>query len=241
MPDMSAAFTDLVPEIDRKLYEALGYGARAGLGRRPALIIVDANIAFCGEESMPIFEAIKRSRTSCGEYAWKAIPVIGRLAGVARSRGIPVIYTTNAFRDDLWDAGSWRFKKRMGGPQAAAPALDRGNEIVPAIAPTPTDIVVTKQKPSGFFGSNLASYLTLLRCDSLVVCGGTTSGCVRATVLDAFSLNYRVAVAADGCFDRFQASHQLSLFDMHCRYADVMPGEEIVQYMQSIEEAFETP
>src|SRR5690606_7986778 len=88
---------------------------------------------------------------------------------------------------------------------------------------------------------NLASYLTLLRCDSLVVCGGTTSGCVRATVLDAFSLNYRVAVAADGCFDRFQASHQLSLFDMHCRYADVMPGEEIVQYMQSIEEAFETP
>jgi maleamate amidohydrolase len=238
---MSAAFENFISETDRKLYEALGYGARAGFGRRPVLVIVDANIAFCGEEPKPIFEAIKLSRTSCGEYAWQAIPVIGKLATAARNRRIPVIYTTNAFRNDLWDAGSWRFKKRASAPQVAAPALERGNEIVPAIAPAPSDIVVIKQKPSGFFGSNLASYLTLLRCDSLIVCGGTTSGCVRATVLDAFSLNYRVAVVSDGCFDRFQSSHQLSLFDIDCRYADVLPSDEVIEYLGGIEQSYDMP
>ena len=74
--------------------------------------------------------------------------------------------------------------------------------------------MIRKQKPSGFFGSNLASYLTLLGCDSLVVTGTTTSGCVRATVVDAFSLNYRVILAEEGCFDRSEASHAVSLCDM---------------------------
>ena len=97
-----------------------------------------------------------------------------------------------------------------------------GNEIVTPIAPGPKDIVVLKQKPSGFFGTNLASYLTLLGCDSLIVTGTTTSGCVRATVLDAFSLNYRVALAEEGCFDRSQASHAINLCDMNAKYADVV-------------------
>ena len=83
------------------------------------------------------------------------------------------------------------------------------------IAPGPQDIVLKKQKPSGFFGTNLPSYLTLLGCDSVIVVGTTTSGCVRATVVDAFSLNYRVIVAEEGCFDRSEASHAVSLCDMH--------------------------
>jgi nicotinamidase-related amidase len=81
--------------------------------------------------------------------------------------------------------------------------------------------VIKKQKPSGFFGTNLASYLTLFGCDSLIVVGTTTSGCVRATVVDAFSLNYRVILAEEGCFDRSEASHAVSLCDMHAKYADV--------------------
>ncbi len=79
-----------------------------------------------------------------------------------------------------------------------------------------------KQKPSGFFGTNMASYLTLLGCDSVIVTGTTTSGCVRATVLDAFSLNYRIALAEEGCFDRSQASHAINLCDMNAKYADVV-------------------
>ena len=90
------------------------------------------------------------------------------------------------------------------------------------IAPGPRDIVVYKQKPSGFFGTNMASYLTLLGCDSVIVTGTTTSGCVRATVLDAFSLNYRITLAEEGCFDRSQASHAINLCDMNAKYADVI-------------------
>src|SRR5690242_20184135 len=90
------------------------------------------------------------------------------------------------------------------------------------IAPGPRDIVIKKQKPSGFFGTNLASYLTLLGCDSVIVVGTTTSGCVRATAVDAFSLNYRVILAEEGCFDRSEASHAVSLCDMHAKYADVV-------------------
>ena len=99
------------------------------------------------------------------------------------------------------------------------------------ISPGPRDIVIYKQNPSGFFGTNLASYLTLLGCDSVIVVGTTTSGCVRASVVDAFSLNYRVILAEEGCFDRSEASHALSLCDMHAKYADVLPISEILDYI----------
>jgi len=109
-----------------------------------------------------------------------------------------------------------------------------GNEIVAMIAPGPRDIVIKKQKPSGFFGTNLASYLTLLGCDSVIVVGTTTSGCVRATVVDGFSLNYRVIVAEEGCFDRSEASHAVSLCDMHAKYADVVPLAEVLSYFDRL-------
>jgi nicotinamidase-related amidase len=102
------------------------------------------------------------------------------------------------------------------------------------IAPGPRDIVIKKQKPSGFFGSNLASYLTLLGADSVVVVGTTTSGCVRATVVDPFSLNYRVILAEEGCFDRSEASHAVSLCDMHAKYADVVATAEVLAYFDRL-------
>src|SRR5205823_14741625 len=93
-----------------------------------------------------------------------------------------------------------------------------------------------------FFGTNLASYLTLFGCDSVVVVGTTTSGCVRATVVDAFSLNYRVTLAQEGCFDRSEASHALSLCDMHAKYADVVPTAEILAYFDRLPaELFDLP
>jgi maleamate amidohydrolase len=102
------------------------------------------------------------------------------------------------------------------------------------IARGPKDIVIRKQEPSGFFGTNLASYLTLLGCDSVIVVGTTTSGCVRATVVDAFSLNYRVVLAEEGCFDRSEASHAVSLCDMHAKYADVVSTAEILTYFDQL-------
>jgi nicotinamidase-related amidase len=221
---------------DKAVFAASGYGARGGFGKRPALVIIDVNWAFCSEKSEPILEAIKRWRNSCGEDAWEAMPYLKALIEKAREREIPVIYTTGIRRDDNWDAGSWSWKNNRSSEDKPQPKsnLD-GNEIVNDIAPGPRDIVIYKQKPSGFFGTNMASYLTLLGCDSVIMTGTTTSGCVRASVLDAFSLNYRVAVAEEACFDRSQASHAINLCDMNAKYADVVKTEEILAFFDTIE------
>jgi len=164
--------------------------------------VIDVNWAFCGERPEPILESIKRWRTSCGEESWVALKHIKSLIEAARAKELPVIYTTGERRPDNWDAGSWRWKSASGDEASGTAHSDiDGNEIVTMIAPGPKDIVIKKQKPSGFFGTNLTSYLTLLGCDSVIVVGTTTSGCVRATVVDAFSLNYRVILAEEGCFD----------------------------------------
>jgi len=222
-------------ERDKAVFAAGGFGARAGFGKRPALLVIDVNWAFCGERPEPILESIKRWRTSCGEEAWVALPYIERLIDAARAKGLPVIYTTGEGRPDKWDRGSWGWKSTRGGEAGGGPGsnLD-GNDIVAMIAPGPRDIVIRKQKPSGFFGSNLASYLTLLGADSVIVVGTTTSGCVRATAVDAFSLNYRVILAEEGCFDRSEASHAISLCDMHAKYADVVSTAEVLTYFDQL-------
>jgi maleamate amidohydrolase len=220
---------------DKAVFAASGYGARGGFGKRPALLIVDVNWAFCGDRPEPILESIKRWRNSCGEDAWVALPFIKSLIDKCHAKGIPVIYTTGVRRDDNWDSGSWLWKNSRGDEdrQPIVTNLD-GNEIAAPIKPAPQDIVVYKQKPSGFFGTNLASYLTLLGCDSMIVTGTTTSGCVRATVLDAFSLNYRIALAEEGCFDRSQASHAINLCDMNAKYADVVKTAEVLAFLDKL-------
>jgi maleamate amidohydrolase len=230
-------------ERDKAVFAAGGFGARAGFGKRPALLVIDVNRAFCGERPEPILESIKRWRTSCGEAAWTALDPIKSLIEAAREKGLPVIYTTGERRPDNWDAGSWRWKssRRDEAGGTADDGAD-GNEIVAMIAPGPRDIVIRKQKPSGFFGTSLASYLVLLGCDSVIVVGTTTSGCVRASVVDAFSLNYRVILAEEGCFDRSEASHAVSLCDIHAKYADVLPTAEILAYFNGLPDAlFDLP
>ena len=222
-------------ERDKAVFAAGGFGARAGFGKRPALLVIDVSWAFCGERPEPILESIRHWRNSCGAESWVALAHIKTLIDAAHAKSLPVIYTTGERRSDNWDAGSWRWKSTRGDEAGGSPGggVD-GNEIVTMIAPGPRDIVVKKQKPSGFFGTNLPSYLTLLGCDSVIVVGTTTSGCVRATVVDAFSLNYRVIVAEEGCFDRSEASHAVSLCDMHAKYADVVPLAEVLSYFDQL-------
>ncbi len=223
-------------ERDKAVFGTSGYAARQGFGKRPALLIIDVNYAFCDERPMPILESIKRWRNSCGEDAWVAMPYLKSLIEKARDKGIPVIYTTGVRRADNWDNGSWSWKNNRSSEDRSNRAgtnID-GNEIVAEIAPGPKDIVIYKQKPSGFFGTNMTSYLTLLGCDSVIVTGTTTSGCVRATVLDAFSLNYRITLAEEGCFDRSQASHAINLCDMNAKYADVVKTSEVLEFFDTL-------
>lgn len=222
-------------ERDKQVFKQSGFGAVGGFGARPALLIIDVSYGFAGDRPEPILESIRRWSNSCGAESWEAIAVIARLATVFRSKKLPVIYTTGQNREDGWDVGSWAWKNTRTNESLPnrVPGLD-ANEIVPAISPHAQDLVVLKQKPSGFFGSPLASYLQLLGADSVLVTGTTTSGCVRATVIDAFSLNYRVAVVEDGCFDRSQASHAINLCDMHAKYADVVPSPVALDYVAGL-------
>ena len=113
-------------------------------------------------------------------------------------------------------------------------AFSQRMEIVKEIAPQASDIVIRKLKPSGFFGTPLQSVLNDYRVDTLLVTGGSTSGCVRATVVDAFSLNYFVAVVEEGVFDRIQLSHKANLLDMNIKYADVMKAEDVARYLDNL-------
>jgi nicotinamidase-related amidase len=162
------------------------------------------------------------------------VGVLQRLLPAARAKGLPIIYTRANERPDLQKLGAPSLKKPSAPKAPSTANLRDGNDIVDEIAPAPQDIVVRKQKPSGFFGTNMLSYLVLLGCDSVIVTGTTTSGCVRATVLDAFSNNFHVALAEEGCFDRSQASHAINLCDMHAKYADVLTTDQVLAYFASL-------
>jgi len=189
-------------------------------------------------------ESIKRWPNSCGDRAWLGVAAIRRLIEAARTKGLPIIYTTNAYRPDRWDLGIFRSKNarvQEWSSGTAASNLD-GDAIVAEIAPGPSDILVLKQMPSAFHGTRLQSYLTFLNCDSVIVTGTTTSGCVRASVIDAFSQNFRVIVAEECCFDRSQASHAINLCDMNAKYADVISTAEVISYVETLPDGlFELP
>jgi nicotinamidase-related amidase len=153
-----------------------------------------------------------------------------------------VIYTTGVRRADNWDAGGWARKNSRSKEAPKTTSNRHGYDIVDEIAPEAKDLVIYKLKPSGFFSTPMVGYLTQLKCDSVIVTGTTTSGCVRATVLDAFSYNYRVALVEDGCFDRSEASHAITLCDMNAKYADVVKTDEVLAYFETVEPGmFEIP
>ena len=219
-------------EKDRTILEKTGIAQRAGFGDRPAVLVIDTTWAFTGDKNEPLLDSMNKFTLSCGDYAWNALPAIKRLIQAGRTKGLPIIYTTTlGFRKDFFDAGSWAWKMTKAVDDASIPKpgvnID-GNAVHEDIAPEPQDFVINKHKPSAFHGTPLNSFLNLFGADSLLVAGGVTSGCLRATVCDAFNENYRVAVVEEGCFDRFESSHALSLFDMDSKYADVL-GIDIVE------------
>lgn len=228
-------WNQFLTERDKRVFEIAGFGARQSFGKRPALLVIDVNYFFCGDRPEPILESIKRWRNSCGAEAWDGIKAIQQLLTAVRERGLPVIYTTGTRRTDNWDAGSWALKNTRTAetPRTDGTHLD-GNTIVAEIAPGPRDIVIRKHKPSAFFGTPVLSFLVQLGVDSLLVTGVSTSGCVRATAVDAFSHNYRVSVVEEGCFDRSQASHAMSLCDLNAKYADVVGLAETLAFVRSL-------
>lgn len=245
MTDPWGAF---LTERDQQIQKLYG-SKRAGFGKRPAVIVIDVNYNFTGDRREPILESVKRWRNSCGADGWDAARLIGQLLHKAREKRLPIIYTTEVDqRADGWDAGRWadkneRLSEDREHDRDHAPdtngdfpgMLPRTNKQLHAdIEPQLGDLFIGKSKPSAFFGTMLVSYLVDLNADSLIVCGSTTSGCVRATVVDGFSYNYRIAVVKECTFDRFESSHALNLFDMHTKYADVVAFAETLEYVEGL-------
>lgn len=213
--------------LDDREWEALasaGYGGSSGLGDRPALLVVDVTYGFCGPRGRSLLEAVATHPLASGESAWLAVPAIRQTVDAARNADVPIVFTRPV--EPGRSAGSSRWDDKNRRQQAAPPdAFD----LVADAGHSAGDIVLEKEAPSAFFGSPLLRWLTGWGCDSVVVCGGTTSGCVRATVVDAFSANLRVTVGADACFDRVRASHEVGMFDMGLKYADVRTAADIAQ------------
>ena len=228
-----AIWDDILTERDRQVFASAGYGQRQGFGSRPAVLVVDVNYNFVGDIPEPILDSIKKYRNSCGEEGWQGIYQIKKLLDAARARGIPIFYSTAPSHRLALQAGRWHGKNSRGTEDFHSRA-QHGNDIVKEIAPHEGDVVILKDKPSVFFGTPLMSYLHELQVDTLLVAGTTTSGCVRATVVDAFSYNFRVVVVEECVFDRGQASHKVNLFDMQAKYADVVSLETALHYLAEL-------
>jgi nicotinamidase-related amidase len=209
---------------DRAVLDAGGFGARQPAGQRVALLVVDAQHGFVGLDA-PILESVRVYPTSVGERAWRAVERIVALLGTARERAVPVLFTQSGTPPGEETPDGFTAKvtaTRRAPPPQPHPAY----AIVPPLAPRPGELVIPKRYASAFFGTPMASVLHRLGVDHLVVCGFTTSGCVRATVVDAASYHYPVTLVADACADRLPLSHDVALLDVDGRYGDVAPASE---------------
>lgn len=226
---MSRFTPDVIDSTTTERYDAAGFGRSVGIGTRPALLIIDVQLRTTGTRPMPFDEAIKEFSTSVGEVAWDAVGNIARLLEVFRAKNWPVLYPHVAPKESF-DEGALGAKVPSIMNIAA-----KGYEFPEAVAPQDGDILLPKKHPSAFFGTPLASYLIQTGADSLIVTGCSTSGCVRSTTVDAFSYNYRVAVPHDGTYDRSPLIHDVNLFDMDQKYADVSSTDDIIAQLEKIE------
>lgn len=207
------------------------YRSGKRLGDRPGLLLIDCYRKVFGDRPRPLAEAIETFPATCGLAAWEALEPLERLLGTAREVGIPVVHTTGEARPHA-RVGATTLRARRPGEDDA-----EGYEFVPSLRPRPGELVAVKSRASAFFGTPLSTWLRELGVDTLVVAGETTSGCVRASVVDAYSHGFRVAVVEEATFDRSRLSHQVNLFDMHLKYASVVHLDEALHYLEGVSRA----
>lgn len=222
-------WSDVVPESDDAAYHRAGYdGSSARLGRRPGLLIIDMNTQFLGDRSMPLAESQAIYPYSCGHAGWKALDHLTSLLAHVRSARTPVFYAS----------GRWRQRElglMSGANSRTSEWIDRSDELsaIPsAIQPMPDDILIEKRRPSAFFGTPLISYCLAHGIDTLLLAGNTTSGCIRATAVDAYSFGIHPVIVEQCVFDRSDISHKVSLFDLHHKYAPVLSKEQVAKYAE---------
>jgi len=204
------------------------YRRAVGIRGSTALLAIDLFAGVFPDGPVSMAEAVRRNPKSCGTYAWNAIPQIQRLLGMARATNWPVIFTTSMVISDPGAAADARNRPTLRSVTGkSSSGLTNDYRIDLRFPVAAEDRVVLKSRASAFFGTDLAATLAELAIETLLVCGESTSGCVRATVVDAYSLGLHVAVVEECVFDRHLLSHKVNLFDMHHKYADVLHLSEV--------------
>ncbi len=215
---------DLVDDDILELYQS--YRRETFVGPRPALLAIDLyNRAYAGGPG-PVIEANRRSRGGCGDNAWNAIAPTVELFRAARRAEIPVVYCTGSVRGG-------RVQSTFRSTTEREPA-DDDFDIRREFAPEPDDLVIRKERASAFHSTPLVAHLRMLGVDSLIAFGESTSGCVRATVVDGYSCGFHMTVVEQCTFDRSWLSHQVNLFDMHHKYADVMHLDDVLAHLAKL-------
>lgn len=205
---------------------------RKGVGERPVLLLVDLYRSVFGDEPEPLLQAIETWPSSCGLAGWQSLPHIQRLLSRAREQAIPVVHVTGMNGLPGW-RDSRPSTRGVSEPGAEA-RMRRRYDIVEEVAPIEGEFVIGKVAPSAFSGTPLLGVLNGLRADTLIVAGESTSGCVRASVVDGKANRFKVLIPEECVFDRHEACHAINLFDMDQKYADVVPLEEALAYIDRV-------
>ncbi|MEX2599835.1 MAG: isochorismatase family protein, partial [Dehalococcoidia bacterium] len=215
---------------------------RVGFGKNPALLMIDLYRGVFGDEPEPLLEGMKKWPSSCGLEAWESLPHIQSLLASARESGVPVVHMTGLDEESSgmpgWGKSAWNDRKK-GMTEEQLERHRRRYDIIDELSPLPGETVLHKASPSAFYGTPLTAKLAFLGTDTIVVAGESTSGCVRASVVDGATARYRMVVAEECVFDRHQATHAINLFDLNQKYADVIPVSEAVEYFNSWQPASE--
>ncbi len=214
---MARLWDDLLSEQDRAVIQKAGYAEHGAaswdsreLGSRQALIVIDMQRLLVGED-VPILEAVEQERVAMGEIAWRALRPIKSMLRVSREAAIPVIFTRVI-------------------PKGRDPD-DRALQVIDQLTPQAGELVIDKRSSSAFFDTQLDGYLREREVDTIILIGNSTSGCVRATAVDARSHGYSVLIPEECVFDRIQASHKIGLLDLWMKYATVVPLDEALEHV----------
>jgi nicotinamidase-related amidase len=206
-------------EQARQIYERARLGGNVTLGERPAVLVVDFSCGFTDPES------------TLGADVTTQVEATKRLLDASRAKGLAVVFTTIGFEENLRDGGLWLQKV----PALAELQLGgRWVEIDPRLERRDDETVVVKKGASAFFGTNLAAVLIAQAVDTVVLCGATTSGCIRATAIDLLQYGFPTLVPRECVGDRAQAPHEANLFDIQAKYADVVSVDEALTYLESV-------
>ena len=213
---------DIVSDEILEIYSA--YRREIYVGPRPAILAIDLyNKAYQGG-NRPVIEVNREFSGSCGENAWRAMEPTQKLFAAVRRAGIPVIYSTR----HADTAGVHSTNRRMGRE------VEDVYGIKEELAPHPGDLVIYKERASAFFGTPLIAHLRRLGVESLIICGESTSGCVRASTVDAYSYGFHNVLVEECTYDRSMLSHKVNLFDLHHKYADVMHVGEVIAHLDAM-------